>query len=316
MELVCPLGTRVIPGQMTALLRAKFGLNDVLGLNGEKNRDDHRHHAVDACVIGVTDQGLLQRFAQASADARGNGLEKLVENMPVPWATYRDHVKRAIQCIWVSHKPDHGYEGPMMEETAYGIQKDGSIRQKTKADGSTGREITHLIRITEPTQNLRHGVDAQGQPLAYKGYVGGSNDCIEITQNEQGKWEGNVITTFQAYDIVRRLGSKQGPRRLRHPTLAQALDAYGKPKKLVMRLMIDDCVRLELDGNEKTLRVVKITGNGQVFMAPMHEANVDKRNSDKTDPFAYVSKYAGSFQKAKARRITISPIGDLYDPDF
>ncbi len=316
MELVCPFGTRVIPGQMTALLRAKFGLNDVLGLNGEKNRNDHRHHAVDACVIGVTDQGLLQRFAQASADARGNGLEKLVENMPVPWATYRDHVKRAIQCIWVSHKPDHGYEGPMMEETAYGIRKDGSIRQKTKADGSTGRAITNLIRIIEPTQKLRHGVDAQGQPLAYKGYVGGSNHCIEITQNAQGKWEGNVITTFQAYDIVRRLGSKQGPRRLRHPTLAQALDAYGKPKKLIMRLMIDDCVRLELDGNKKTLRVVNITGNGQVFMAPVHEANVDKRNSDKTDPFAYVSKYAGSFQKAKARRITISPIGDLHDPGF
>jgi CRISPR-associated protein, csn1 family len=125
-----------------------------------------------------------------------------------------------------------------------------------------------------------------------------------------------VITTFQAYDIVRRLGSKQGPRRLRHPTLAQTLDVYGKPKKLVMRLMIDDCVRLELDGNKKTLRVVKITGNGQVFMAPVHEANVDKRNSDKTDPFAYVSKYAGSFQKAKARRITISPIGELHDPGF
>lgn len=203
-----------------------------------------------------------------------------------------------------------------MEETAYGIRKDGSIRQKTKADGRTGRAITNLIRIIEPTQKLRHGVDAQGQPLAYKGYVGGSNHCIEITQNAQGKWEGNVITTFQAYDIVRRLGSKQGPRRLRHPTLAQALDAYGKPKKLIMRLMIDDCVRLELDGNKKTLRVVNITGNGQVFMAPVHEANVDKRNSDKTDPFAYVSKYAGSFQKAKARRITISPIGDLHDPGF
>ena len=34
--------------QMTALLRAKFGLNHVLGLSGEKNRNDHRHHAVDA----------------------------------------------------------------------------------------------------------------------------------------------------------------------------------------------------------------------------------------------------------------------------
>jgi len=65
LSLICPTGTRVIPGQMTAMLRAKFGLNDILGLEGEKNRNDHRHHAVDACVIAVTDQGLLQRFSKA-----------------------------------------------------------------------------------------------------------------------------------------------------------------------------------------------------------------------------------------------------------
>lgn len=38
LSLICPLGTRVIPGRMTAMLRAKFGLNDILGLQGEKNR--------------------------------------------------------------------------------------------------------------------------------------------------------------------------------------------------------------------------------------------------------------------------------------
>ena len=312
MELVCPLGTRVIPGRMTALLRAKFGLNGVLGLEGEKNRNDHRHHAVDACVIGVTDQGMLQQFAQASANTRKHGLEKLVENMPAPWKTYREHVQRAIEHIWVSHKPDHGHEGAMMEATAYGIRKDGSIKQKIKADGSAGRKIDHLVRINEPAQALRHGVDAQGQPLAYKGYVGGSNYCIEITRNEKGKWEGNVISTFQAYEIAR----KHGAQRLRHPTWAQTLDTDGNPKKLVMRLMINDCVRLEVDGRENTMRVIKVAGNGQVFMASVHEANVDKRNSDKTDAFSYVSKTASSLQKANARRITISPIGDLRDPGF
>jgi len=69
--------------------------------------------------VAVTDQGLLQRFAQASADARGKGLDRLVEAMPDPWPSYRAHVKRAIQAIWVSHKPDHGYEGAMHEDTTY-----------------------------------------------------------------------------------------------------------------------------------------------------------------------------------------------------
>jgi CRISPR-associated endonuclease Csn1 len=38
---------------------------------------------------------------------------------------------------------------------------------------------------------------------------------------------------------------------------------------------------------------------------------VDARNRDKADPFAYVSKTAGSLQKANGRRASISCIGEL-----
>ena len=306
LSLICPHGTRVIPGRMTAMLRAKFGLNDILGLQGEKNRNDHRHHAVDACVIAVTDQGLLQRFAQASASAREKQLDKLVDFMPLPWPTYREHVGRAVRNIWVSHKPDHGYEGALMEATAYGIRKDGTIKQKSKADGSEGREIKNLIRISEPKQPSRHGVDTEGNPLPYIGYVGGSNYCIEITRGDKGKWDGKVVSTFEAYQLVQQHGAM----RLRHPSLSVS----GKP--LAMRLTIHDIVRMEIDGQEQTLRMVTVAGSGQIWFAPVNEANVDARNRDKADPFNYTSKRAGSLQTAKARRVTISPIGELRDPGF
>lgn len=306
LSLVCPQGTRVIPGQMTAKLRRQFRLNNILGVGDEKNRNDHRHHAVDACVIAITDQGVLQKFAQASASAREKALDRLVDDMPLPWPTYRCHVKRAINNIWVSHKPDHGYEGAMMEATSYGIRKDGSIRQKTRADGSEGREIKNLIRICEPSQVSRHGVDADGRPLPYIGYVGGSNFCIEIVRNEKGRWEGEVISTFDAYQVVRQNGVKQ----LHHP----ALSISGKP--LVMRLVIDDIVRMEIEGREQTMRMVKVAGSGQIWFAPINEANVDARNREKADPFSYTSKMAGSLQVAKARRVTVSPIGELRDPGF
>lgn len=306
LSLICPHGTGVIPGRMTAMLRAKFGLNDILGLQGEKNRNDHRHHAVDACVIAVTDQGLLQRFAQASASAREKQLDKLVDSMPLPWPTYREHVGRAVRNIWVSHKPDHGYEGALMEATAYGIRKDGTIKQKSKADGSEGREIKNLIRISEPKQPSRHGVDTEGNPLPYIGYVGGSNYCIEITRGDKGKWDGKVVSTFEAYQLVQQHGAM----RLRHPSLSVS----GKP--LAMRLTIHDIVRMEIDGQEQTLRMVTVAGSGQIWFAPVNEANVDARNRDKADPFNYTSKRAGSLQTAKARRVTISPIGELRDPGF
>lgn len=83
-----------------------------------------------------------------------------------------------------------------------------------------------------------------------------------------------------------------------------------------MRLMLDDSVRLEIDGSLRTMRVATLSGNGQVFMADIQEANVDSRNRDKGEPFTYVSKMAGSYQKSKARRITISPTGELHDPGF
>ena len=307
LSLVCPQGTRVIPGRMTAMLRAKFGLNDILGLHGEKNRNDHRHHAVDACVIAVTDQGLLQRFAQASASAREKQLDKLVDSMPLPWTTYREHVARAVDNIWVSHKPDHGYEGALMEATAYGIRKDGTIKQKTKADGSEGREIKNLIRITELRQPERHGVDATGNPLPYIGYVGGSNYCIEITCGDNGRWEGEVISTFEAYQQVRQHGEQY----LRHPTLSMSR------RPLIMRLIIGDSVRVVTDGLTRLMRVVKIDPSTNVVLAEINEAGeLKKRHDDSNDSFRYMNLRGESFRKAKARRVTISPAGELRDPGF
>jgi CRISPR-associated endonuclease Csn1 len=307
MSLICP-NTRVIPGRMTAMLRAKFGLNDVLGLNGEKNRNDHRHHAVDACVIAVTDQGLLQRFAKASASAREQQLNRLVENMPLPWESYRDHVQRAIDAIWVSHKPDHSHEGAMHNDTAYGLRGDGKVSVHKMVDGKRERieESLKVIEFTNAKANDRHGVLPNGEPRPYKGYKGDSNYCIEIVRNEKGKWEGEVISTFDAYQLVR----EHGVARLRNP----ALSVSGK--LLVMRLMIDDVVRLDVDGQTRTMRIAKLSGNGQIFMADTSEANVDARNRSNEDTFTYVSKMAGSLQKANASRVSISPIGELCATGF
>jgi CRISPR-associated endonuclease Csn1 len=308
LSLICPQDTRAIPGRMTAMLRAKFALNDVLGVDGVKNRNDHRHHAVDACVIGVTDQGLLQRFAQASASTREKQLNRLVENMPLPWESYREHVKRAIDNIWVSHKPDHGHEGAMHNDTAYGLLGNGRVSVHKMVDGKRERIEDNLkvIEFTSSNAVSRHGLLPNGEQRPYKGYKGDSNYCIEIVRNDKGKWEGEVISTFEAYQLVRA----HGVARLRNQTLSVS----GKP--LVMRLMIDDFVRLDLEGNPKTMRLAKVAGNGQVFMASCTEANVDARNRDKEDSFTYISKMAGSLFTAKARRVTISPIGELRDPGF
>lgn len=312
LTLVCPDNrVRVIPGRMTALLRGKFGLNHLLSRSDAKNRHDHRHHALDAAVVAVTDQGLLQRFAQASASAREKRLERLVEAMPLPWPMYRQHVERALNHIVVSHKPDHGYQGPMHEETAWGLCGGGVVVRHVRPEDGGPRvkefKNKNVIPISSTRNPERHGRDEDGQPKSYKGYVGGSNYCIEIWRDEKGKWSGDVISTFDAYQVVRRLGEAEGWKRLRDSQRSQS----GHP--LVMRLMIGDMVRMTHGDVRPVMRVVKISRNGQVCFAEHHEANVSERNASKEDPFSYISKCAGPLQKAQARRVTVSVLGDLRD---
>lgn len=310
LSLICPQGTRVIPGRMTAMLRAKFGLNDILGLQGEKNRNDHRHHAVDACVIAVTDQGMLQRFAQASASAREKQLDRLVDTMPLPWLTYREHVERAIHNIWVSHKPDHGHEAGFADETTYKpphLDPQGKWRTRG-IGGSNPNERsadTAMIAISEPKLVGRHKPGLTGEVLPYKGYLGGDNYCLEITSTENGAWEGNVIPTFNAYEIVRQHGIQQ----LRNKYKGQ------NGATLVMRLVAGDCIAIEKDSQRLILRVVKMrAGRNQVTLVGVSEANHANRLKEKDHSLIWFEdKSASSLRNLRARRVTISPIGELRD---
>ena len=309
LTLVCPQ-VRVIPGRMTAMLRGKFGLSTLLGGSPTKNRNDHRHHAIDAAVIAVTDQGLLQRFANASASAREKRLDQLVETMPLPWPSYRNHVQRALNNIRVSHRPDHGYQAAFHEATAWGLKKNGKAVRRETPEGGGVRETKvksadAMIPISSTSDPERHGKDADGNPRAYKAYLSGSNYCIEIVANEKGKWQGEVVTTYEAYQIIRKYGEKEGWKRLRNPKQSQS----GNP--LVMRLMKNDLVMMELDGIRTLMRLCKTNQAKQMFFAPHNEANVDARNREKSSEFKYLSKYPGSLQNTRARYVTVSPIGDI-----
>ena len=119
----------VTPGRLTALLRHHWGLNSILDprdlgedevLKAKKNRDDHRHHAIDAVVIGLTDRGLLQSIAKQS----GNGKDDFYKiAIPSPWNSLRYEVDEKIKKMIVSHKPDHGFQGRFFKDTAYGFVK-------------------------------------------------------------------------------------------------------------------------------------------------------------------------------------------------
>jgi CRISPR-associated endonuclease Csn1 len=108
-------------------------LNSVLrtdGLNLKKNRDDHRHHAVDALVIALMNRRRLLTLADVFKGRAGERLE-----LPDPWDGFREEAQRVVDGIYVSHKPRRKIAGALHEETLYG--------RTHKPDGRTAEERPH-----------------------------------------------------------------------------------------------------------------------------------------------------------------------------
>lgn len=106
----------VSSGKLTGMLRGKWGLNRLLSEGGIKNREDHRHHALDAAVIGICSRSLIQRMARSAKYAELHGQNRLLENLELPWPTFRDDLNASLRSVVVSHKPDHGREAALHNE--------------------------------------------------------------------------------------------------------------------------------------------------------------------------------------------------------
>ncbi|MEQ1670969.1 MAG: type II CRISPR RNA-guided endonuclease Cas9, partial [Hyphomicrobium sp.] len=125
----------VTTGQLTAMLRSRWGLNSIWRDHNRsadddhalapqkqsKGRDDHRHHAVDACTIGAIDRSLLQEMSKRAGQAEIEGLERITSDVPEPFPGFRDCVRAAVDKVIVSMKPEHGMGGALHEDTAYGL---------------------------------------------------------------------------------------------------------------------------------------------------------------------------------------------------
>ncbi len=123
------------PGRLTELIRRKLGLNELLpdhNYTTGKNRLDHRHHAIDAAVVAITDRSLLQRMARASALEGDEGRERVV--VIPPWESFHDDLRDVLTVMTVSHRSDHGTAskaglpkgrdqtaGRLHNDTAYGL---------------------------------------------------------------------------------------------------------------------------------------------------------------------------------------------------
>ncbi len=133
LETIC-LRVDTSAGKLTAKIREQWGLNEILGHN-KKNRDDHRQHAVDALVLTQITPSLVQQTARANAS---EALDRFTIPSPeeIGWPTLWEDTRKAIHAAIIHHRPDHDTDGPMNQESAYGIlyNQEAGIDRRTNEE--------------------------------------------------------------------------------------------------------------------------------------------------------------------------------------
>ncbi|AQT45423.1 CRISPR-associated endonuclease, Csn1 family [Bartonella apihabitans] len=353
-----------IPGKLTELLRRNWGLNSLLAAeadenaNHPKNRKDHRHHAIDAMVIGVTTRSLLKRIATAAGRFEGEDFENFVKKAVseiLPWENFRNDAKDVVDKIIISHKQDHGTisragyaqgkgktAGQLHNETAYGLtdEKDDkdnklvvtrenflsleskdipTIRDEnlqaelySATQGLDKKEFQEALLRFARDHKLYKGIrhvrvllprnvieikDKNGDP--YKGYMGNSNYRYDVWETLDGKWNSEVVSTFDAHQ----------------PKWSSQFHKDNPTARKVLSLQQNDMVAYnDPEKGHVIARIVKFGQNGQIFFAPHNEADVSGRDSDKNDPFKLTSRKASGLKKMQFRQIRVDEMGRVFDP--
>ena len=339
---VCPPNkVWVATGRLTAMLRQKYGLNEILDPEHRgKNRDDHRHHAVDAAVIAVCNRSLIQRVSTAAAKAEADGENRLLRSLDVPWVGFREELAEVVSKIVVSHKPDHGREAGLHNDTNYGKRGEPnasgamlvSVRKPLMAltpknvdavadpalrdeltkllDGLSGKELKAALDAYSVRTGVRRvrmqerlsviPIEDRATRQPYRYVKGDGNYCYDIYRTDSGKWNGDVVDIYTANRPDFKLDSNA---------------AYQSGRPLVMRLRKGDVLKLEHDGKSKLMRIAKFS-EGKINMAEHNEANVDARNRDADVEFRYFQKSPDALRLLAARVVGVNVLGYVNDPGF
>lgn len=204
---------RTSKGRLTALLRNQWGLNNLLYDNDAldhdtittiKNRGDHRHHFIDACVLTAITQGIVQQVSKAELGNYGKlgGIE-----IDQPFEGFRSSIYEKVNSILVVHRmrkrlvsnSDNTYRqsvsksktpqslkavrGSLHEDTMYGkitlsngeekyvTRKDvHSLNEKQLediVDGGIKKHLSDLIARTPGGWSTlsKHPIEFNGRPL-------------------------------------------------------------------------------------------------------------------------------------------------------
>lgn len=333
-------GTR---GKITAELRHQWGLNSILDLTDSdmKNRDDHRHHSIDAAVVAVIKNEHLRRLAESKYSPTDSSFAE-------PWDGFRAELEEKVNQINVSHRVCRKVSGALHEETSYGPtgEKDDKGQNvfvyRKKLEDLTIPMVKDIIddaardiikgRLREfgidLLKNMKISKEVWKDPLYMKTTKSDKKVPIKkvrirsvfnnmiFMKDRSGKpyravapGSNHHIEIFEYTE-----GGKKGKRDGDVITMFEAVRRsrngepvvkrnHGKDKKFICSLSINEMFMLNTgDGSGILHRVQKISSNKQVFFRPHTFAGDLQKHKG-------ISKKPNTL---KGHKVTVDPLGRIH----
>ncbi len=173
----------VVTGGLTSMMRGLWGLNTLAGgPSNEKERIDHRHHAIDALVVALTKQSHTQKLMSAAARAERRHLLRNFLDVAHPWADFYEQAKAAVDKIVVSYRPDRKLRGKLHQDTLYSNDIHGTRRIRRELHALKASEVDKIID-TRIAHAVRNKLKAIGQLDPAKAFADPNNLPIITDKN-------------------------------------------------------------------------------------------------------------------------------------
>lgn len=132
----------------------------------KKNREDHRHHAIDAITVALTERGNLQRLSTYNAQRKEKMRGKLdsTEHYPEPWDHFSKQVQEIVNGIFISHKKEKNtltknrkgfsVRGQLHKENVFGKPKNRPDSEKVFHRRTKITELKnnkHVVKVVDVT---------------------------------------------------------------------------------------------------------------------------------------------------------------------
>ena len=240
-----------VAGGATAALRHVWGLN--LGAMDTKDREDDRHHAVDACVIAACSESTLPKVAKARSLGRETFKRMREDRLSStqPWPTFAAEVLARREFVIPTRMVSHGVTGRAFEDTNYcffGFTEDKKKLALLKGNG----KLVKKGNIVIGKDNNAHLVDGMAFLRLW---------LDSTAKNGKGKWYAEPvyyadIPAIRNGTYVPKAGEIGVSRATWKPLPQSAM--LSKPVTLFRGdvLMIDDCAARFWTININTVRLI------------------------------------------------------------